>query len=449
MTEPKDPVAADLAAPEPVVAAPPAPHPTPDEVDDLRNQVGALQRQLASERRVRYQRVRAAVSWVLVVLAVLATSLSVVSIFAFRTLTDTELFVERVGPVLEDPAIAATIGNAAAAQLVQAVDLEQRLEQRLPENSGVLAAPLADAVEEYLAERATARAGGERFQQALQTSLARGHQLTIAVLSGQDTPAVQNSDGVIVLDLTPVVNELLADSAAFLSDLLGRDLTAPTATPETIEAAVAVLEEQLGTDLPTDFGTVTLLESDELATAQTGYQAMRLAVWLAPLLALALIIAAVAVANHRLRAGLSIVVGVAGLLVLLALLTEPLQESVVSAVQNDGLRDAVRTGFSSVLAPLLDAIAVIGVLGVLAAVLLFVLGDSGAAQAGRSWLRRSPQLAAEHRGAFLVGGGVVALLVLAVVPGRSWEQVLVVLLLFVAYGAAVLLARRPVAETTG
>lgn len=140
MTEPNGPVTADPAAPRPTGTLPPAPDGRTDEVDDLRSQVGVLQRQRSSERAVRSRRVRAVVSWVLVALAVLTTSLSVLSVFTFRTLTDTELFVERVGPVLEEPAVAAAIGEAAAAQLVDAVDLEQRLEQRLPDNTAVLAA---------------------------------------------------------------------------------------------------------------------------------------------------------------------------------------------------------------------------------------------------------------------------------------------------------------------
>jgi hypothetical protein len=416
----------------------------PIEVERLRGEVAALQRRLASERAVRNARIRTVTSWVLTVLAVLATTLALLSIWTFRTLTNTDLFVDRVGSIIEQPEVASAVGEAAAAQLVDALDIQDRLQAALPEEVAVAAAPITTAAQNYLAQGATALVQTDQFQAAWDSALAAGHTISIGVLSGTDTTAVQNSDGVIVLNLTPVVNALLAEGSEFLSGLLDRDISAPAVTEENIDAAVAALEQQLGTDLPAEFGQVTLFASDDLAAAQSWYQTIRVAVWLAPIAAIVLIGLAIAVSTRRLRTSLSIVIGTALLLLLVAVALEPIESSVVGSVAEDGLRDAVGSAFSTVLGSLLTGIVVVVLLGVIAAGALFLTGSSSMAASGRHVLGQAPSLAARYRGWFLGGGAVVALLLLAVIPGRSWTQLLVVLLLYAAFALAVLLAPRPV-----
>ena len=55
-------------------------------------------------------------------------------------------------------------------------------------------------------------------------------------------------------------------------------------------------------------------------------------------------------------------------------------------------------------------------------------------------MAQTPSLATRHRGWFLIGGALVALLLLAVLPGISWGQVGVVALLYAGYALAVVLA---------
>jgi hypothetical protein len=418
----------------------------PAEVAQLRQEVEALHDQLASERVARAARVRGVLSWVLVVLAVLATTLSLLAVWTFRTLTDTDLFVDRVGSVIEQPEVASAVGDAAAAQLVAGLAIEDRLSDALPDALAVAAGPISAAAEDYLAQGATALVETEQFRVAWAAALASGHRISIAVLSGQDTTAVQNTNGVIVLDLTPVVNLLLAQGADVVSDLLGREVTAPTITPDTIDQAVAALEERLGTDLPADFGQVTLFASDNLAAAQAAYQAVRVAVWLTPVVALVLAGLAIVVSTRRVRTAAGIVVGTGLLLVLVGLALQPLQSAIVGAVQAQGLAGAVAAGFDTVLGSLRSGIVLVVVLAVVAAAVLFLTGGSSAAATGRRLAGQAPSLAGTHRAWFLGGGAVAALLLLAALPGRSWGQLLVVLLLYTAYALAVLLAAQATAE---
>lgn len=282
-----------------------------------------------------------------------------------------------------------------------------------------------------------------RFEAAWEAALSAGHRISIGILSGTDTTAIENTDGVIVLDLTPVINELLAEGSQFVSDLLGRDISTVAVTPDTIDAAVAALEDQLGTDLPADFGRVTLFASDDLAGAQAAYQAVRVAVWVAPIAAVVLVGLAIAASTRRLRTTMSIVVGTGLLLLVVGLALQPLRSSITASVEDQGLAGAVTAGFDTVFSSLRTGVVVAVVLAVIAAGLLFLTSGSSSAGAGRQLVSRAPGLAATHRGWYLGAGAVVAIVLLAVVPGRSWGQLLIFLLVYGAYALAVLLAPAP------
>jgi hypothetical protein len=225
-----------------------------------------------------------------------------------------------------------------------------------------------------------------------------------------------------------------------VSDLLGRQVGAPTVTADTVDAAVKALEDQLGVDLPADFGQVTLFASDNIATAQTAYQTIKISVWLAPLVALVLAGLAIVVSPRRLRTALAIVVGTGLLLLVVGLTMQPLRSTIAGAVEEQGLSGAVTAGFDTVLGSLRTGILVVVVLAVLAAVVLYLTGRTRGADLARRAAGNAPGLAATHREWFLGGGAVVALVVLAVIPGRSWGQFLTVLLVYAAYALAVLLA---------
>jgi|GEM_PF-3295348 hypothetical protein len=413
------------------------------EVEQLRSQVDTLQRRLDDAAGVRSSRRRRALVATLTVLAVLASTLAILSVWVFRTLTNTDLFVDRVGSVIEQPAVATAVSERAAQQLTQALDLQARIAELLPPELAVAAAPISSAAERSLAQAGARLLQTEQFQQAWDVALAEGHQLSIQVLSGADTTALDTSDGVVTLNLTPVVNILLTEGSEFLSGVLGRDIQAPAVTDDTIDAAVQALESRLGVDLPAQFGQVTLFSSTELATAQSWYQTMRTAVWVAPLLSLALIALAVAASRQRLRTTLVIVVGTTLLLGFAVLALQPVETSLAAAVADVGLRDAVVASFQTVTASLRTGMVVVALLGALAAATLLLTGSGPGARPVRAGLHAASERLRAHPGAALAGGAVVALAVLALVPGRTWGQLGVVGLLYAGLAVVVLAQRRP------
>jgi hypothetical protein len=413
------------------------------EVARLQSEVEELQARLDGRRSDRSRRIRTAGARTLTLAAILATVVSLLGIWTFRTLTDSDLFVQRVGTIVEEPQVAEAIGVRAADQVVTALELEDRLRTRLPDELGVAAGPIATAAESYLAQGATTVVEDERFQVAWEQALQEGHRVTIAVLSGEDTRAVTTEEGLIVVDLTPVVNTQVARGSDFLSDLLGREIDPLTLTSDNLDSAAAALETQLDVDLPDDFGHIVLFESDNLAAAQAAYQSFSLAVWLAPVLALLLIGLAVATALHRVRTMMTIVLGTGLMLMVVGLALAPLRDTLVSNVADAGLAPAVGTAFDAVTATLRDGIVIAVVVGVVAGVVLFLSGSSRLAEQGRDLAGRAPALLASHRTPSLVVGAVVVLLVLAVIPGRGWGQLIGGLLLYGALALTVLLASPP------
>lgn len=391
----------------------------------------------------RHGRARGVVAAVLAVLAVITCVLSLLSLWTLRTLTNTTLFVDRVGVIVQNPAVAQEIGDAAAAQLMSAIDVQQRLDEVLPPRAAAaLAAPVSAGMQQQLADAATKLVGSPKFQTAWERSLTISHELAMGLLSGESTQNVTTGNGTITVDIVPLINTVVAESADALGNLLNRTITPPDLTADTIDDAVAELNKALGTNLPADFGTITLVQSENLATVQSWYSSVRTIVWLAPIAALLMVALAVAVARRRLRALLWMVVGVGLLLFFVGLLTSPLEAALLNAVQDSGLRTAVGQAFNEVLSSLMSGITVAVGLGIVAALALFFTGDSRAAATGRGAAARTPELAVRHRGAFLGGGAALALVLLALLPSRGWLEILVVTALYAVYALAVLLAPR-------
>lgn len=414
-----------------------------EEIERLRAEIAALHERLAEQPKPAAApgRAKPVIASVVLVLAVITTALALLSVWTFATMTNTDKFVERIGPIIEQPEVSAAIGTAAADRLVTAIDLQSKLEESLPDNLTVLAGPITGAAEQYLAKGATSLVETEAFQQAWYIALAESHDLTISILSGEDTEAVQNTDGVIVLNLAPVVNALISQGSDFLSGVLGRDVSGPTVTADDINEAVAAIEERLGTDLPDDFATITVYSSQELATAQQWYAFMTTAVWLAPLAAAILIALALVLARRRGAALLSLVAGTALLLVAVALLLEPLQAAAVGSIEDDGARAAVSAAFDTALSSLLTRIAFVAAIGVIAAAVL-VLARRRSAQGEATTVADASGFAARHLLPLLLGGAGVAVILLLIVPGSSWGQVVSIGICYAGFAAAVALAGR-------
>jgi hypothetical protein len=292
---------------------------------------------------------RGPVARLLTVLGVLLVVVSIVANFVDRQALGKDDFKDSAQQLADDPAIQQQVAFALTDQLFSRVDVQARLEQRLPENQKALAGPIAGAMRplgERLVRELLQR---PRFQEAFVAALVVGQQQVVKVLDDR-TKFVQTQGENVTVDLRPLL--------VALSQQLP-------------------LVPDLSTKLPQDAGTIVLFKAEQLKTAQTLTRGLRLvAAWIWAV-ALAFWIAAVYLARDRRKEVRAIAVGfvVIGLSVLLLrrLAGDYLTSKLSSTPARD---DAIRSTWDILTRLLIDAGWAAIAVGLIALVGVWLIGPS-------------------------------------------------------------------------
>ncbi len=233
---------------------------------------------------------RTVVTWVVLVVAGLLLLLSSFAVWVNRVALNSDVFVDTSTELIEDDAIRTAVATRAVDELFASVDVEAEIEEQLPKDFKSLSSPATAGLRE-LSDRVAERALEQpRVQRLWALSLEASHEQLVSVLEGgRETVATEG--GVVTLDLEQIVLEA--------ADRIG-------------------LRDDIEDKLPADAGRIEILRSDELETAQDGFQVLKALVWVLPLLALAAFALAVWLAGDRRRAvrriGITVlVVGIVGL----------------------------------------------------------------------------------------------------------------------------------------
>jgi hypothetical protein len=266
----------------------------------------------------------------LLVLGVLLTVVSILSTYVKREALDKGQFKGTAQELIADPAIQQQVAAVMVDSLYANVNVSAELKQRLPDNLQALAAPIAGLSRE-LADRAAqellTRPG---VQQTFVTLASASQSQLVKVLRG-DTQAVSTTNGNVVLDLQPLVVKL-GDRFGFVENLSGK--------------------------LPEGSAQITILDSENLSTAQNithWLEQIANFVWI---LALACWVGAIWLAHGRRRQevrSLGVGLMLVGVLVLLArwLAGKYIVDQVV-------VSDSVRPAVSSAWGILTDSLAAAG-----------------------------------------------------------------------------------------
>lgn len=427
------------------------------ERDELRAQVETLQRR--SRQRGWWRR---AATVGLVVLACVVLTSAVVGLWARRNFLDTDRFVDRAGPLIEEPSVQQALANRVTEQLMTVVDPQALFTDVIPERGRLLAVPLANAVEGFVHDRVESFVATEQFERLWIGAIRVAHEAASRVLRGE-SEAVVTEDGRITLNLVPVVNAVLQRITATSPEILGREVDLPDVTVDEIpDAAIARIEDALDVDLGDDFGQFTVYDDGTLGAAQDAVGLFdRLVVLLLPL-GVALAVAALWISRRRRRTLLQLAAGLALGMVLLRRVGFRLQEEVASLPPTAEGRRAGAAAVEQFLQPLttfaawtLAGIAVIAAVAVITADYPWAVSLRGTA--GELWsqavattgerARDETTVAwiSEHRDVLLIGGGALGL-VLLWIADLSWAGLLVVLGLVAAFELAVYrVASRPAA----
>ena len=216
--------------------------------------------------------------------------LSSFAVWVDRVALNTDEFVATSSELLEDEAIRTAVATQVVDELFDSVDVEAEIEDKLPEDLESLSGPATAGLREgsyQLVARALER---PRLQRLWALSVEQTHETLVRVLESEEG-TVSTEGGVVTLDLELIVLEA--------ADRIG-------------------LRSEVEDQLPADVGTVEILRSDELDTAQDSFQLLKTLAWVLPLLALVAFAVGAWVSGNRVRAmrriGITfLVVGVVGI----------------------------------------------------------------------------------------------------------------------------------------
>ena len=349
-------------------------------------------------------RTRIIAARILVVLGVVLVVISLFANFVKREALDEETFRGTSQELIANDAIRDQVAATMVDQLYANVDVAARLQERLPKNLQPLAAPIAGLSREAIDRAARELLARPRVQNLFVNASSLAQAQVVKVLEG-DTTRLETTGGNVVLDLHPLVVQL-GDRFGFLGNV-----------SET---------------LPPDAGRITILKSDELDTAQSLTQALKVAanwIWIPALLAWAAALWLVPGRRRREVRAISIGLIVAGVAILVirrvagSYLVDNLTDS-------ESIRPAV-DAFWTILSDGLAEAAWVGVVvGVIGALGTWLTGGGQRAVAAR---RDVAPLLARTGAAWAVFAGILLLVVWALPLHRFVTTAILVVLAAVGF----------------
>jgi hypothetical protein len=242
--------------------------------------------------------------WVLVVLATIIALVSTLTLWVKRQMLDNTAWNKASQQLIQNPDVRSTLSVYLVNQLYQNVNVEQAIAERLPKNLQSLAAPVAGALRAPASSTVNFMLGRPRVQQLFINASATAHQKLVNVLENKTGNGISTGNGEVTINLSQLVTEL------------AKELGLP-------DAAIA--------KIPPDAGTVNVMKSSQLSTAQSGVRVIKvLSVWL-----LVLVILLYAAAVYIARGGRRVVLRRVGWsLVLLGVLVLVIRKVIGNYVVN-------------------------------------------------------------------------------------------------------------------
>jgi uncharacterized BrkB/YihY/UPF0761 family membrane protein len=433
--------AADAPAPEPEPAAATgdaAPAPEEENVAPPAN---------TAPRHPRGLLVRRVVTVPLAIITACFILASAVAVWAHDVMLDSDRWQETVVPLLQDPEVRAAVGDTLGDQILAAVDVEDRARTLLPDRAQILAPALTGAVETFVRNRIQEGLASEDVQRLWAEINARVHPKIVAFLRGEEVAGISAENGVVTLNLLPLMAFVLNRIDQRAPGILTRGRPVPAidaSVPE--EQGRAQLSEALGVALPAGFGVITLPRSDQLAQLQRAVEVADRAVIVLPLLSVLLVIVLFVVAPNRRRALVWLGVGVFGLAAAIAAGLRVAQDEMLSGVQPAQRQKAAIAAAAQVLSGLRATAITLFVIGLVVAVGAALLGERSRGRLAEGYARARARLDGRSElVTSVVAVGVALLVVLWLVVGSPTPRTFVLALALMVV-AALVVARHQLAD---
>lgn len=182
--------------------------------------------------------------WSLVGLATLLLLVGSLTIWVKRQALDTDAWTDASGELLANEEIRGQLSIYLVDTMFTNADATARIEEALPPERAGFAPIIAGALRDVAIRAANQLLASAPAQELWEEANRRAHQNLIAVLEGEDVRRFTTEDGTVVLDLSALVERL--------GSRLG-----------------------LAEDLAPNGGMITILESDQLDTAQTSLKVFK------------------------------------------------------------------------------------------------------------------------------------------------------------------------------
>ena len=266
----------------------------PSEVDELRAEVERLRAEvnappptveIPTERPSRTGWWRPVVATVLIILMAVLAPLAVVARWAHDTVSDTDRYVEIVGPLANDPAVQAAVIDRITTEITSRLQVESVTKEAvdaladrgLPPLAATslqaLSGPLANAINGFVEEQVTNLVESDQFRTAWEEANRQAHTQMVAVLTGKDTDTVEVTDNAVSINLATLID---------------------TVKQRLVDRGFTLVER-----LPEVNAQFTIFQSDDITKAQTAFRLLdAINTWL-PILALLCLVGAVAVGRSR------------------------------------------------------------------------------------------------------------------------------------------------------
>lgn len=290
---------------------------------------------------------------VLVVLASLIVPLATTAVWARRTVVNTEVWVDTMGPVAGERAVQVALADYLTTQIMGVLDVPKLVADVLPERGKPLVAPLTQAVEGFVHDTVDRVLQSEEFQRVWVAATRKAQQAALKVLRGQGE-VLRDENGKVVLDLLAAVNNAIAGINSNSPEVLGREIKLPTISPDDVpQQARARLSQALGRPIPENFGQIELFDAKNVSVAQKVFHLAQRAVVLLVVLALALVAAALWLSRARRRTLFQLLVGIALGTILVRRVGLRTQSEVLDLIKVETNRLAVEVTSDQVLSGLL------------------------------------------------------------------------------------------------
>jgi Short C-terminal domain len=300
-------------------------------------------------------------------LAVVLGVFAVLAVWIHRQVLNTENWTNTSSQLLADPKIQSAVGDLLVSELFSSVDVGAELKSLLPSEVQGLAAPAAAGLR-TLAEQIAPRVLATGPVQNAWRLANHSAQLELLRILDGGSKTISTNNGVVALQLRPLLTQLAAQLGlqqqfeAVQSKLQG----------STGAAARGAVQEKLGVSVPAQSGSIVILRSSQLKTAQDIVKAIKSLAIVLPLIAALLFILAVWLAEGWRRVALRTagwcLVGI-GLLAVLArrILSDVVVNSLVKVPADKPAAHQVLAIATSLLYDIAIAMIAYGLIVVLAA----------------------------------------------------------------------------------